>query len=250
MNLESYFQSITSECEALKDRVRHLINDAHWLTDGEWKESVLRSILRRSAPESVTIGRGFVVHQDGCSTQIDVLIYDNSMPILYKDGDLVFITPAACRGIVEVKSSTTLADFRAATTKLADNAEFVRSKGGDFHIFVGFFSYDVRAADCLPFLDALQSAANGQDVRLIDHVTLGALKLIKFWPSNPSEAQNRSGYDQWHLYSLDRLAPGYFIHNLLLNVSKKLSAQRENAWFPLNSKEAYLEGQLRFESVE
>ena len=124
MDLVQYFQSLTYECEVLKDRVRHLIDNAHWPTDGEWKESVLRSMIRRSAPESVTVGRGFVVHQEGCSSQIDVLIYDNSMPILYKDGDLVFITPSACRGIVEVKSNTTLPAFRKAAVKLADNAEF------------------------------------------------------------------------------------------------------------------------------
>jgi hypothetical protein len=41
--------------------------------------------------------------------------------------------------------------------------------------------------------------------------------------------------------------PGYFIHNLLLNVSKKLAAQRENTWFPRNTKEVNIEGQLKFE---
>jgi hypothetical protein len=43
------------------------------------------------------------------------------------------------------------------------------------------------------------------------------------------------------------MAPGYFIHNLLLNVSKKLIAQKENTWFPINSKEVHIEGQLGFE---
>jgi hypothetical protein len=247
MDLERYFQSLTDECATLKDRVRYLVNDAHWPTDGEWKESVLRSMLKRSAPGSVTVGRGFVVHQDGCSTQIDVLIYDNSMPILYRDGDLVFITPSACRGIVEVKSNTSLPEFRAAAVKLADNAEFIRSRSADFHIFVGFFAYDVRTPNCVPFLQALNAAAAGQYGRLIDHVALGSRKLIKYWPSDPDSVRARLGYDQWHLYDLNRMAPGYFIHNLLLNVSKKLITQRENTWFPRNSKEVNIEGHLGFE---
>ncbi|MDE3022818.1 MAG: hypothetical protein KGI54_13335 [Pseudomonadota bacterium] len=247
MNLEDYFQSLIDECETLKNRVRHLVNDAHWPTDGEWKESVLRSMLRRSAPESVTIGRGFVVHQDGCSTQIDVLIYDNSMPILYRDGDLVFVTPSACRGIVEVKSNTSHAEFRAAPKKLADNAELIRSRSSDFHIFVGFFSYDLRTANCQPFLQALNTVAEGQASRVIDHVALGSNALIKYWPSDPSTDRATLGYDQWHLYNLNRMALGYFIHNLLLSVSKKLNAQRETTWFPRNSKEAYIESQLAFE---
>lgn len=78
MNVENYFRSLSHECETLKNRVRYFVEDSHWPSDGEWKESVLRSMLKRSAPESVTVGRGFVVHEDGCSTQIDILIYDNS----------------------------------------------------------------------------------------------------------------------------------------------------------------------------
>lgn len=250
MNLEHYFQSLTDECITLKDRVRHLVNNAHWPTDGEWKESVLRSMLRRSAPESVTVGRGFVVHQEGCSTQIDVLIYDNSMPILYRDGDLVFVTPSACRGIVEVKSNTSNAAFRVAAEKLADNAEFIRSRSSDFHIFVGFFSYDNRVENCQSFLQSLNQVAEGQDSRVINHVALGANTLIKYWPSDPSGDGVGIRYDQWHLYNLDRMAPGYFIHNLLLSVSKKLNAQRETTWFPRNSKEARIVDQLAFERAD
>ncbi|MDR7925815.1 hypothetical protein RIE95_02190 [Acidithiobacillus thiooxidans] len=227
-----------------------MVNDAHWPTDGEWKESVLRSMLRRSAPESVTVGRGFVVHLDKCSTQIDVLIYDNSMPILYRDGDLVFVTPSACRGIVEVKSNTDMGNFRAAAKKLSDNAEFIRSRSFDFHLFVGFFSFDVRTENCRPFLNALNDAAEGQDTRLIDHVILGSNKLIKYWSSDPSNPGASPRYNQWHLYNLNRMAPGYFIHNLLLSVSKKLDAQREETWFPINSKEAHIEAQHVFERVE
>lgn len=193
MNLTRYFQSLTSECETLKDRVRHLVNDAHWPTDGEWKESVLRSMLRRTSPESVTIGRGFVVTQDACSTQIDVLIYDNSMPVLYRDGDLVFVTPSACRGIIEVKSNTSAKAIRSAAIKLADNAEFVRQHGLDFHIFVGLFSYDFRGKNHGPVLDALAEAAAGRDARIIDHVSLGTSKLVKYWPSNPNDTQRAAG---------------------------------------------------------
>lgn len=168
------------------------------------------------------------------------------MPILYRDGDLVFVTPSACRGIVEVKSNTSLPEFRAAAKKLADNAEFIRGLSSDFHIFVGFYSYDVRTTKCRPFLNALNNAADGEDARVIDHAVLGPCKLIKYWPSDPHQEQARLGYDQWHLYNLNRMAPGYFIHNLLLSVSKKLAAQRESTWFPRESKEAYIEERCAF----
>ncbi len=246
MDLESYFRSLTAECETLKDRVRHLVNDAHWPTDGEWKESVLRSMLRRSAPESVTVGRGFVVNQDRCSTQIDVLIYDNSMPILYRDGDLVFVTPTACRGIVEVKSSTTAREFQRAAVKLAENAQFIRENSGDYHSFVGLFSYDIRGNNGRAILDGLVDAAHGNSARLINHVSLGSSKLVKFWQADPEGDQRRLSYNRWHAYHLERMAPGYFIHNLLLNVSKKLAAQRDRSWFPPQGKEAYVEDTAQF----
>jgi hypothetical protein len=74
MDLPAYFESISAELQAIQNRVRLLIHDAHWPTDGELKESVLRSVLRRSASQTVTVGRGFVVEHEWCSTQIDVLL--------------------------------------------------------------------------------------------------------------------------------------------------------------------------------
>ena len=61
MDTDKYFESLTDEILALKNRVRNFIHDSHWLTDGEWKESVLRSIIARSLPSSAKIGRGFIV---------------------------------------------------------------------------------------------------------------------------------------------------------------------------------------------
>ena len=74
MNVPEYFESISLDLNALKNRVRNFISDAHWQTDGEWKESVLRNILRRHLPKNIEVGRGFIVRPEDCSTQIDVLI--------------------------------------------------------------------------------------------------------------------------------------------------------------------------------
>src|SRR5260370_33239554 len=98
MNLERYFKSLGREVEALKTRVRDLKDSTHWLTDGEWKESVLRTILRRNLPETIAVGRGFVISEHHSSHQLDVLIYERSAPALFKDGELVFVTPDAVLG--------------------------------------------------------------------------------------------------------------------------------------------------------
>jgi hypothetical protein len=127
MDVQAHFLSIASELEALRDRVRNFIQDNHWQTDGEWKESVLRTVLRRHVPSTYNVGRGFVITEGGCSDQIDVLIYDNSKPVLYKDGDLAFVTADAVRAIIEVKPTATMAKYRDAVNHLAKNAELIRA---------------------------------------------------------------------------------------------------------------------------
>ena len=75
MDVKSYFESLTIELESLKNRVRNFIHGAHWLTDGEWKESVLRSVIGRNLPDTVKIGRGFILTEQGLSSQCDILLY-------------------------------------------------------------------------------------------------------------------------------------------------------------------------------
>jgi hypothetical protein len=242
MDIEAYFRSISSECETLKNRVRMLINDEHWPTDGEWKESVLRSIIRRSAPDSVTVGRGFIVAPDWQSTQIDVLVYDNTHPVLYRDGDLVFVSPAACRAIVEVKSAMRSAtQFREAASKLARDASRIRQTV-QRELFVGLFAYEsiIRAnADVLGYL---QQAAAGDGRQVINHVVLGSSGFVKYWQQRPENGA--AMYNCWHLYELNNMAAGYFVHNLIGAVCHDPLAQRGNGWFPRNGKEPHLVTQL------
>ena len=98
----SYHKSLTDELYSIKDRIRNLVK--HWPTDGESKEAVLRSLLRKLLPESVIVGRGFIVASDRSSTQIDVLIVDARKPTLFRDGDLLIVTPDAVLGVIEVKT--------------------------------------------------------------------------------------------------------------------------------------------------
>jgi hypothetical protein len=58
MNVERYFHLVVSEVDTLKYHVRGLKDSTQWLMDGEWKESILRSVLRRSLPDSIAAGNG------------------------------------------------------------------------------------------------------------------------------------------------------------------------------------------------
>src|ERR1039457_377758 len=134
-----YFRSITLEFQALKDRVRHFIRDQHWLTDGEWKESVLRAVPRRHLPQTICVAKGFIITKDGPSSQIDILLFDRTKPLLYQDGDLVIITPDLCMGVIEVKTRLDPTKLREAIQKLADCREYV-SRSAQCSPFTGLFS--------------------------------------------------------------------------------------------------------------
>ncbi len=76
---------------------------AHFQTDGEYKEAALRTVLRRHLPLSLIVGRGFVVTPHDSSSQLDLLIVDGSKPTLFRDGDLVFVTPDCVRPLSRSK---------------------------------------------------------------------------------------------------------------------------------------------------
>lgn len=231
------------ELQAVRDRVRHMIDDRHWPTDGEWKESVLRTMIRRSAPSTVSVGRGFVVTSQGATTQLDILVYDNSHPVLYRDGDLVFVSPAACRAIVEVKSRITASALRTSCKGLANAADFIRRGRGGSRTFVGLFSYEEQNVSPEAALNALDLAAEGSGYRIIDHIALGDSKFIKWWRLNPLNSVRP--HDSWHSYRLHQMAAGYFLHNLLMHLSPDVEQEGDAAWFPNESKEVHQSGERR-----
>lgn len=237
MNIEEYFKSLTLELTGLKNRVRNFIADAHWQTDGEWKESVLRSFLNRNISQSVQVGRGFVVTPSGPTSQIDVLIYSSDCPVLFRDGDLVFIPPEGVRGIIEVKTNITSLSLRPAFEKL--HLIDRQLTPYDMKAIIGLFSYDTDLISNQPVLNLLRELCT--DTRkVIDIVCMGQSRFIKYWQNKPDG--RKTLYEKWHSYVLDNMAYGYFIHNILLDISPRLI--REELWFPENSKEISKDGEI------
>lgn len=234
MNLTRYMQSLTQELMSTKHRVRDFIDDAHWLTDGEWKESVLRQALRRNLPNTVQVGRGFVICNDGPSKQIDVLIYRNDCPVLFKDGDLVFLSPDAVLGIVEVKSDLDNTQARSAIDKLADQVRVIRCNGRH-KIFSGLFSYASSASD-RALLEAVKSAARHDSNVALSFASLGENSFLRFWTEDP--IQPNTPTRKWHTYRMPLLAPGYFLHNIIDKSSPVSVQNNQHLWFPEDSKES------------
>jgi len=246
MNIENYFISVTKELESLKNRVRDFIDDAHWQTDGEWKESVLRTILKRHIPSSFKIGRGFVINREEVSKQIDILIYDSSKPILYQDGNLVFITPDSAKIIIEVKTRLTYHSLGETLDNICSNAEIIRAYGGNARYF-GLFSYENDMADINRILGIIKDKVGGHQRRVIKYLSLGNSNFIRYWHNTPGN--DNTLHQKWHAYNLVDKAPAYFINNIVGDVCRSSVALNQNLWYPGTGKEPFKVGEIELRNL-
>jgi hypothetical protein len=242
-----YFYSLTQELNALKNRVRHFINDRHWLSDGLWKESVLRAVLRRHLPRHLEVGSGFIVAGSEVSTQVDILIYDTNYPMLFRDGDFVVVTPDLVRAIIEVKTSAEPSDLVRHFSKLGD-VHYMAASTALCSPLVGFFSYQNGGCGHESVLAALADGANGKPRRRVHCVSLGEDDFTRFWHCPPETPRHQN--DLWRSYHLESLAPAYFIHNVIESLCQRSVLDNEDLWYPRQGKEAFTLGERRFERVD
>jgi hypothetical protein len=261
VDVEKLMQSLVLELDALKDRVQNIIGTTtHGLTSGEWKESILRTMLRRYLPSQIGVGRGFVVDSMTSSGQIDILLYDVNAPLLYQDGDLVFVTPDAVLGIIEVKSSVHgEKKFNKKIKKFTKEVEWINSvifeEPRGFRltappppkpIFSGFFVYDfsMRAEEGMTraetILSYLNRNANGDIKKAINHLSLGSNIFIRLWKHKPESGgqifipAGGATYNRWHFCDYEGVAPGYFISNVVGWISPKSVSKNYQLWYPLD----------------
>jgi hypothetical protein len=232
MDVAKHFRSITSELDSLKDRVRNFISDAHWLTDGEWKESVLRTIIAQRLPDTVKIGRGFILTEEGPTTQCDILLYRSNVPILFRDADLVFLTPDSVLGIVEVKSKVTREVFRNSISKLSNIGRKLGRHSE--HCSFALFSYETASDPRQWYKEELPSICKHSS-EIVDLINLGCSSFVKWWKYSPFGGD--AHYENWHSYKLENMSAGYFIANLIDAVSMDSVSIDERFWYPERSKE-------------
>lgn len=238
MDVEKYFISLTNEFNSLKDRVRFYINDAHWASDGEWKESVLRSILRRHLPATIGVGKGFVISDSRISTQIDLLLYDKTRPILFQDGDFILITPDVAKGAIEVKTKIRKSSLVETLNKLADISELIHTDVLNHPRFFGVFSYEDDPSITTKYLlENLQKCVRGKHKRTIHCISLGVSRFMRFWEFDPLNHKHQ--IDKWYLYLLSGKAPAYFVHNAIDYLNPQWADSNNNIWYPITTKEPY-----------
>jgi hypothetical protein len=227
---ESFHRSVTQELYSIKDRIRNLVT--HWPTDGESKEVALRSVLRRHLPSSVVVGRGFIVTRDQSSTQVDILIVSSNKPTLFREGDLLIVTPDAVVGVVEVKTELrSRPQMAEALVKLSRVEELCRDSTGRDSVWTGLFIFDGEEGLQDRLLGAVGDAYQITR-RPVNCISCGADTFIRYW-SRGADVNSAERGPVWHSYNLPGVAPSYFMGNLVDFISSVDQSTAGFAWFPM-----------------
>lgn len=259
MSLIEYHKSIGREIDDMKNRFRLLTGqDFHRLSDGKHKESIIKNVLSRHLPKNVSAKNGFVkFNQDDVSSEIDILLYSNDRPTLFENDDVVVITPHGVIGGIEVKTNLASTVYKNALYKLADNAEQTRRSiqksrwenlaGVDIlnqqPAWFALFSYSANISDEL-LLAELDIVANGKFDRVVNCMSLGPNKFVRFWYDYRSHPYSTESFTGWKLYELEELSFSYFISNMIWQ--DKASTSESQPWFALESKEVRMVAEKSF----
>lgn len=231
-NYLSYQKSVAEEFKAYENRVRNLIDDSHWGEEGRYKEIILMNFLKRVLPKNLSVGTGFVRNKDTITNQIDIIIYDNTFPLLFSEGDFVVTTPNNVIGVVEVKTKIEPVELCDTIGKANENALII-SEGSDNFMFNGIFSFNsgnnpdrylnhMEAFDYSSLLSRnhFNEIVSAKLYSCVNHIALGSSYFIKLWPVGQDDEQIEDPY--YSLYEMqDGLAFSYFLSNLLEFVIRK-----------------------------
>jgi hypothetical protein len=218
-----------------------LIN--HWAEDGRYKEAIIKAMIQRFLPEKFRISSGFVVrqtHERGYhepSKQIDLIIYDTSAPILFKENDFVILTADAVLGIIEVKANATNQGLQQIVEKSNENGKFIFDARYDKSksLFNGIFSYESNVNNIDTIVNAIntpwEKLVNNENKQnfAVNHISLNQDWFYKFW-----EHEYLDDRAPHYLYQVKELSFSFFISNLMDWISENSVIENSNLWFPVD----------------
>jgi hypothetical protein len=202
---------------------------------------------------STLVGRGFIVGRQHSSTQIDLLILKQDKPTLFRDGDLVIVTPDVPGAIAEVKTSLEgPGAWYEAATKLAKHADACK-RIAENEPWLGIFAYEGADSQADNILNALCQVYNETGIA-INCVSCGYNLFCRFWPideSEPGDSAADANREYWRAYALNHLSPSYFISNLIDAICNVDRQETDYVWFALpNGKRPTMLLEKRIEDCE
>ena len=196
------------------------------------------------------------------SKQLDVLVTDSHCPTLFKDGEMVLVTPDAVVSIIEVKTRAGRREIEEGIRLLADESERIatantaaleESEDNEEIVYedtggraegqsplTGLFVYEDRSQRehssglCdEEILTLLSSAAQGKESRAVDLIAVGSNRFFRFWENACKDVGGIIDGPAWHSYLIPELAPAYFIHNIVARTGQGMPGAMQILWFPL-----------------
>lgn len=234
VNPEEFHKSISRELKTIQDRIRNLIGDAHWGEEGKYKEAILKNVIRRFLPANMNVATGFIVKKENnsakVSSQIDIIIYDNTYPVLFVEGDFIITTPVNVKAIIEVKTKLNSSTFKEALLKATKNGRFLIQNVPRLNfqrrrkeMFNGIFVYNKGGISIeTPTLEQPLRNSGG----IVNYICLGENVFIKYWYKRMPENDHNRKYS---VYRIKQLSFSYFISNLIEHVSDTRMSERR--WF-------------------
>lgn len=242
-NLPAFQKSIGNELLTIRNRVRNLIGSAHRGEEGRYKESVLKKMIREYLPHNLSIGSWFIVSKNGgqshISKQIDILIYDNSYPVVFRDEDFVIITQDMVKAIIEVKSNVAKS-WKNSLRNLVnnfnrlENFEILQDGIRENSVFSWIFAYEnekeIKKTTNLDIENTikkfLKEYTNYTKVKLkyVNHICLSNNIFFKSWRNNEQvnphiESKANGDSPFFNIYRIKKYSFWYFLSNLLHTVS-------------------------------
>jgi hypothetical protein len=140
--LRSWADELSSRC----NRVRSLIGDAHWLSDGHHKEAILRDFLVRHLAGSLKIERGFVCPasaHDSVSPEVDILISDPTIEMpWFAESQIIIVPPPAVLAHISVKTRVKSQQLKDALQGVAKTYESCSAEVESSKIWSAIFFFD------------------------------------------------------------------------------------------------------------
>jgi hypothetical protein len=231
IGIEEFQKTLSRELLTIKDRVRNLIGDAHWGEEGRYKESILKNVISRFLPRNLSIGTGFIINMEReqlkRSSQIDIIIYDNSYPLLFNEGDFIITIPESVRALIEVKTSIASGDIIEIISKATENAMLAPKSS-----FNGVFAFEKKGIKIKRSkLNSNLIQALNESKGVVNHLCLGENVFIKYWKSG--EKYEYFDNDVYSFYNIHELAFSYFISNLIESVAPEKVVDKSWFLYPL-----------------
>lgn len=145
-----FLSSYNDELLSKVSRLDELIGRDHWLSVGNYKESILRNLIANILPRKYEVSTGFIIacDRDGQvlkSRQMDIIIWNsfNYSPI-FRDGDFVMVPPEACSAVIEVKGKLTTKELKNSLSTIDSIIGlYLSSRSFSNYIAKYIFAYDI-----------------------------------------------------------------------------------------------------------